>query len=297
MEKLQPLCAIGATPVALDAFNRPAVIRAVVDYKPDVVIHQLTAIGYPMDMRKFDQEFALTNRLRTEALDIFIEAAVMAGTPRVIAQSFTGWPNARQGSLIKTEEDPLDVDPAPTLRTTLNAIQYLEERITGESRLHGIALRYGAFYGTGTPLSPGGALWEEVRHRKVPIVGGGRGVWSFIHIDDVVGATVAALQRGDRGVYNIVDDDPAPVHEWLPYLAAQMGAPPPRHVPAWLARFVIGSAGVSVMTDIRGSANGKAKRQLGWRPTVPSWRIGFRAASELDAHTADEQGSRRPTSS
>ncbi len=278
-EKAATLESQGARPMVLDAFDRDAVIRAVVDTKPDAIVHQLTAIPNSMDLRQFEEAFASTNRLRTDGLDTFLEAAKETGVRRFIAQSFTGWPNERTGTRPKTEEDPLDANPAPGFRTTLKAIRYLERAVTQDNRLHGMALRYGFFYGPNTSLFPGGAIHEAVKAGKMPIVGAGTGVWSFIHMDDVAAATVAALERGAPGIYNIVDDDPAPVNVWLPYLAKTLGARAPRRVPAWVAKFLIGKAGVSMMTDIRGSSNAKAKSSLHWQPCYASWRDGFRSMS------------------
>ena len=193
-----------------------------------------------------------------------------------VAQSFAGWPYAPEGGPVKSEADRLDPDPPAEARRTVEAISYLESAVVGSEGLEGIALRYGAFYGPGNAIGEGGALLVQVRRRLVPIVGAGTGVWSFIHIDDAAQATVAAIGRGGRGVYNVVDDDPAPVSEWLPGLAAAVGARPPRRVPAWLARLVIGEQGIAMMTKSRGASNAKAKRDLGWQPAWPSWREGFR---------------------
>lgn len=273
--KADALRSLGVQALVVDAFDRDAVMRAVTAAKPDAIVHQLTAIPNSIDFRKFAAAFALTNRLRTESLDHFLAAAKEAGVRRFIAQSFTGWPNERAGTGPKSETDPLDPTPAPELRTTLEGIRYLESAVLRERSLNAVALRYGFFYGPNTSFSPGGAIREAVRTRKFPVVGSGAGVWSFAHMDDVAAATVAALENGAPGIYNIVDDDPAPVREWLPYLAQVLGAPAPLRVPAWLARYLIGEAGVSMMTEIRGSANTKAKRELSWRPMYPSWREGF----------------------
>ncbi|MPZ54267.1 MAG: NAD-dependent epimerase/dehydratase family protein [Acidimicrobiia bacterium] len=269
---------LGASPVTVDPLQAESVHSVVEDAKPDVVIHQLTALSGPINLKDFEGSFAKTNKLRTTGLDLLLSAAVAAGATRFIAQSYTGWPNQRSGTAIKTEEDPIDPDPEPTTAKTVAAIAYLEETVPSNTDIDGLALRYGALYGPGTGLGVGGDLYEMVASRKLPLVGGGAGVWSHLHIEDAATATVAALQHGDRGVYNIVDDEPAPVYEWLPHLADAIGAKPPMRLPAWLARPMIGGQGVSVMTKIRGSSNAKAKRELGWTPIHPTWREGFKNA-------------------
>jgi 2-alkyl-3-oxoalkanoate reductase len=276
-EKLETLRASGAEPVLLDILDHEAVIRAVVAAQPDVIVHEATALSSWGDMRNFDAGFAETNKLRTTGTDNLIAAAQAAGTRRFVAQSFAGWPHAREGSLVKTEDDPLDRNPAPAMRQTLAAIFHLEAAVLGASGLEGVVLRYGGFYGPGTSLDEGGVYLETVRRRRFPIVGSGAGVWSFIHIDDAAAATVLAIERAAPGVYNIVDDEPAPVTEWLPALAAAVGAKPPRHVPTWVGRLLGGEAVVLMMTQVRGASNAKAKRELGWQPHYPSWRVGFRS--------------------
>ena len=266
----------GATPVVLDGKDGDAVRRAVLEAEPEVVVHQMTALSGDLDFRRFAETFAETNRLRTETTDRLIEAAVGAGARRFIAQSFAGWPNEQSGGPVKTEEDPLNTDPPKQARETLGAILHLEAVTTGTPGIEGLALRYGGFYGPGNALGKGGMMLEAVVKRQMPIVGGGSGIWSFLHIDDAAQATALAVDRGAPGIYNIVDDEPAAVSEWLPYLADVLGARPPRRVPAWLARLIVGEAGVSMMTKIRGSSNAKAKRGLGWKLHYPSWRDGFR---------------------
>jgi nucleoside-diphosphate-sugar epimerase len=275
-ENADAIRAAGAEPVVADALNENAVMAAVRQAEPEVVVHQLTAIPPNTNPRKFDREFELTNRLRTEGTDHLLAAARAAGARRFVAQSFAGWPHAREGGLVKTEEDPLDPSPPKAMRRTLEAIRYLEGAVVGAEELEGLVLRYGSFYGPGTSLGEGGVHWEMIRRRRFPIVGRGTGVWSFIHIDDAATATLAAIERGAPGVYNIVDDEPAPVAEWLPALAAAVGAKPPRHVPTWLARLAVGEPGVVLMTEIRGASNAKAKRELDWQPAYVSWRDGFR---------------------
>jgi nucleoside-diphosphate-sugar epimerase len=226
-------------------------------------------------MRHFDRDFALTNRLRTEGTDNLLSAGRAAGVAKFVAQSYTSWPYARTGGKIKHEDDPLDPTPAKEMRESLAAIRHLEQAVTSAEWTEGIVLRYGAFYGPGTSLAPGGEQYEMVRKRRIPVVGDGGGVWSFIHIEDAAEATVAAVEHGERGIYNIVDDEPAPVAEWLPGLAEQIGAPKPWRVPRFAGRLFAGEAGVVMMTDARGASNDKAKRSLGWAPRHASWRQGF----------------------
>ena len=266
----------GATPVVLDGRDGEAVRRAVLEAEPEVVVHQMTALSGDLDFRRFAETFAETNRLRTETTDIMIDAAVEAGARRFIAQSFAGWPNEQSGGPVKTEEDPLNTDAPKQVRETLGAILHLESVTTGTPGIEGLALRYGGFYGPGNALGKGGAMLEAVVKGQMPVVGGGSGIWSFLHIDDAAQATALAVDRGAPGIYNIVDDEPAAVSEWLPYLAEVLGARPPRRVPAWLARLIVGEAGVSMMTKIRGSSNAKAKREFGWKLEYPTWRTGFR---------------------
>ncbi len=214
--------------------------------------------------------------MRREGTDHLLEAARSAGTHRFLVQSFAGWPYAREGGAVKTEEDPLDPHPPQAMRRTLDAIRHLEGVVGQAEELEGLVLRYGVFYGPGTSIAPGGANLEMVRRRRFPIVGNGGGVWSFIHIDDAASATLAAIEQGAAGIYNIVDDEPAPVAEWLPVLAESIGAPPPWRIPTWVARLAVGEAGVWLMTQARGASNAKARRVLGWRPAYESWREGFR---------------------
>jgi 2-alkyl-3-oxoalkanoate reductase len=273
--KTDAIRATGAEAVVLDALNAASVLAAVKNAKPDVVIHQLTAIPTRLNVRKFDRDFSQTNRLRTEGTDHLLAAATAARARRFIAQSFAGWPYARVGDRIKSEEDTLDSNPPTELRRTLEAIRHLESAVLG-SALEGIVLRYGAFYGPGTSIGEHGSVVEDVRRRHFPIIGNGAGVWSFVHIDDAAQATLAAIEQGQPGVYNIVDDDPAAVSDWLPALAAAVGAKPPWRVPALVGRLAVGEHGVVLMTEIRGASNAKAKRELGWRPRWRSWREGFK---------------------
>ena len=274
--KQDSLRELGACPVVADALDPDAVARAVAEAEPDVIVHELTAIS-DFNPRRMERDFAATNRLRTEGTDHLLAAGRAVGVKRFVAQSFAPWPYARTGGMVKSEDDPLDTTPPSQVRTTLEAIKYLEQAVTGADWTEGIALRYGGFYGPGTSigLDPLGEQIEMIRARKFPLAGKGTGVWSFIHIDDAAAATVEAIEHGKRGVYNVVDDEPAPVSEWLPELAKAVGAKPPRHVPLWLARLAGGDVVAIMMSDLRGSSNKKARRELGWQPRYPSWREGF----------------------
>lgn len=270
----QAIEAMGAEAVVMDALDAEQVAGAIAAAQPEVIIHELTAIG-SFDVRNFDRSFALTNRLRVEGTDHLLAAGRAVGVRRFIAQSFTAWPYARTGGPVKTEEDPLDPAPPRNMRESLHAIRHLESAVTGADWTEGIVLRYGGFYGPGTSLYPGGDQWEQVRRRKFPIIGDGGGIWSFVHIADAAEATAIAVGWGGRGIYNIVDDDPAPVAEWLPALADRVGAARPWRVPKFVGRLAAGEVGVVIMTEIRGASNAKAKRELGWQPEHPSWREGF----------------------
>jgi 2-alkyl-3-oxoalkanoate reductase len=282
-EKADQLRAAGAAPAVIDVLDPEAVTAAVLEARPEVIVHQATALSGDMNMREFDRYFGPTNRLRTEGTDNLISAGREAGARRIVAQSYAGWPQAREGGPIKTEEDPLDPSPVVAMRKSHEAIRYLESAVVGAEGLEGLALRYGGFYGPGTSLSGDGAHAEAIKRRRFPVVGKGTGIWSFVHIDDAASATLAAIERGAPGVYNIVDDEPAPASEWLPYLASVLGAKPPRHVPTWLGRLAAGEAAVALMTEARGASNAKAKRELGWRPAYPTWRQGFKTLVETSS--------------
>ncbi|MBV9857414.1 MAG: NAD(P)-dependent oxidoreductase [Streptosporangiaceae bacterium] len=262
---------LGATPVIADGLDAEGVGGAVGQAQPEVIIHQMTALSSMRNFRRFDREFAATNRLRTAGTDNLLAAARAAGTGRFIAQSYTGWPNIREGGPVKTEEDQLDPHPPAAMAESLRAIRHVERAVSAFPG--GVVLRYGGFYGPGASES----LLGPVRKRQMPVIGGGTGIWSFCQIEDAAAATVAAVTRGAPGIYNIVDDEPAPVAEWLPFLARCLGAKPPLRVPAWLGRLLAGEAVVSLMTQTRGSSNEKAKRELGWSPRYASWRDGFPA--------------------
>jgi nucleoside-diphosphate-sugar epimerase len=262
--------ALGAQPLALDLLDASAVRKAVLETGPEAIVHQATALADVRFSRNLDRTFAQTNRLRTEGTDALLAAAREAGVRRFVAQSFASARYAREGGPVKTEDDPLDPTPVPATRETNAAMRYLDQAVTDAG---GIALRYGGFYG-----APNDGLLAPVRKRQFPIVGDGGGVSSFIHLEDAAAATVLALEHDGAGIYNIVDDEPAPVREWLPVLAEVLGAKPPRHFPRWLARLFAGEAAVMMGTESRGASNAKAKRELGWTPSHPTWREGFAAA-------------------
>jgi 2-alkyl-3-oxoalkanoate reductase len=266
-ERVQEL---GAEAVVLDLLDRHAVRRAVLDAKPSAIVHQATALANVRFSKDMDKTFAVTNRLRREGTDALLAAAREADVPRFVAQSFASLRYARVGGMVKTEDDPLDLVPVDGMRETSAAMTYLDEAVLAAG---GIALRYGNFYGAG---NDGWVI--PVRKRQFPIVGDGNGWASFIHLEDAASATVLALELDGPAVYNIVDDEPAPVREWLPVLAQALGAKPPRRFPVWLARLFAGEAGVVLGTEARGASNAKAKRELGWTLRYPSWREGFAAA-------------------
>jgi 2-alkyl-3-oxoalkanoate reductase len=269
-ESAERVRAMGAEPVVLDVLDARAVRKAVLEAHPDAIVHQATALANARFSRNLDRTFAETNRLRTEGTDALLAAAREAGVQRFVAQSFASMRYAREGAWVKTEEDPLDPAPVAGTRETNAAMRYLDETVTAAG---GVALRYGGFYGADND-----GMVEPVRKRQFPIVGSGDGVSSFIHLDDAAAATVLALEQGATGIYNVVDDEPAPIHDWLPVMAETLGADPPRHFPRWLARLFAGEAGVMMGTESRGASNAKAKRELGWTPGFASWREGFRAA-------------------
>jgi nucleoside-diphosphate-sugar epimerase len=281
----------GAEAAVGDALNRAAIVAAVAAGRPDVIVHEMTSLRAANDLRRGDRLFALTNRLRTQGLDNLLAAARQAGTARLVAQSFCGWPYKRAGGAVKTEDDPLDRTPPRALRRTLEAIRYLESAVTGSAQIEGIVLRYGAFYGPKTGLFDGPMI-DRLRRRRVPLIGDADGWWSFLHIDDAAAATAIAIERGAAGIYNIVDDEPAPVREWLPALAAMLGAKPPWKVPKWLARIAAGEHIAMLMTETRAGSNVKAKRELSWEPAHASWRQGF--AGVLSQMQGKDRGVREP---
>ena len=266
--------ALGAEPVVLDPLDAAAVREAVLAARPDVIVHQLTALSHLKFGRNFDKAFAMTNRLRTEGTDHLLAAAREAGLTRLVWQSYAGWPYAREGDAVKAEDAPLDSHPPADVRETLAAIKHLEAVVTEAG---GTVLRYGGFYGPGTSLTEDGEHAELLRKRRFPVGGNGAGIWSLVHIDDAASATVAAIESSAPGIFNVVDDAPAPASELVPGLAAAFGAPPPRHLPGWLVKLLAGGQMHSMMTRTRGASNAKAKRELGWRP-AHTWKdIGGRS--------------------
>ena len=273
---------LGARPVVADALDPDAVAQAVASAEPEVIVHQLTALSGKLsarDMRHPDRSFAatMTNRLRTEATDHLLAAGRAVGARRFVAQSIAAFRFARTGGPVQTEADPLDPDPPGALRPVVEGLLYLEQAVTTIEWGEGLALRYGGFYGPGTGISlaPDAVMAAPIRKRRFPIVGDGGGVWSHVHIEDAAAATAVAVERGQPGIYNIVDDEPAPVREWLPVLASALGAKPPRRIPRWLGRLAAGEAATVMMTELKGASNEKAKRELGWQPRYASWRQGF----------------------
>jgi nucleoside-diphosphate-sugar epimerase len=265
--KAERLRALGAEPVALDLLDPDAVRLAILRTTPDAIVHQATALADVRFAKDLDRTFAQTNRLRREGTDALLAAAWEAGVPRFVAQSFANLRYARESGPVKTEDDPLDPTPVDGMGETSAAMSYLDQAVTNAG---GIALRYGSFYG-----APNDGLLDPVRKRQFPILGDGGGVSSFIHLEDAAAATVLALEHDGPAIYNIVDDEPAPVREWLPVLAQALGAKRPRRVPVWLGRLFAGQAGVMLGTTARGASNAKAKREFGWTLGYPSWRQGF----------------------
>lgn len=268
--KAERLRALGAESIVLDALDARATREAVAAVRPDAIIYQATALADARFSKNLDRTFAQTNRLRTEGLDALLAAARQAGVRRFVAQSFASYRYARQGGPVKTEDDPLDPAPPAAMRQTNAAMNHLDQAVTAAG---GIALRYGGFYGAAND-----GLIEPVRKRQFPIVGDGGGIASWIHLEDAAAATVLALEHDGPAIYNIVDDEPAPLREWLPVLADALGAKPPSHFPVWLARLVAGDGAVMTATQARGACNARAKKELGWTLRYPSWRQGFTAA-------------------
>jgi nucleoside-diphosphate-sugar epimerase len=273
---------LGARPVVADALDPDAVAEAVASAEPEVIVHQLTALSGRMsarDMRHPERSSAaiMTNRLRTEGTDHLLAAGRAVGARRFVAQSFAAFRFARTGGSVQTEAEPLDPNPPPALRTMQAGYLYLERAVTTIDWGEGLVLRYGGFYGPGTGISlaPDAVMAAPIRKRRFPLVGDGGGVWSHVHIEDAAAATAVAVERGHPGIYNIVDDEPAPVREWLPALASALEAKPPRRIPRWLARLAAGETATLMMTEVKGASNQKAKRELGWKPRYATWRQGF----------------------
>lgn len=275
VKKIKEVEETGAKAIIADVLNKKELTSIIKKVEPEVIINQLTALSnIGGSFKNFDKVFELTNRFRTEVNDTLLHAANLTGVRRFITQSFCGWPFARKGGRLKTEEDPLDADPPKNFSKTLNAIAYLENAVKRSEKVQAFALRYGIIYGKGT-IAKGGQIVEMIRKRKVPIVGNGAGIWSFIHVNDAAVATEKAVTLGTPGIYNIVDDEPVEASIWLPYLAQTVGAKPPRKIPAGIARLLIGEGGVMMMTEIRGGLNRKAKQELSWQPFYSSWQRGF----------------------
>jgi nucleoside-diphosphate-sugar epimerase len=273
--KLDALRAAGAEAVLADALDGAAMRAAIAAARPDAVVHQLTSLPRRIDPRKIERDFVLNDRLRSEGTRNLVRAAQAAHAERIIAQSIAFSYEPGPAGTVHDEQDPMLLDaPRPYARSA-RAIVELERTVLGAG---GIVLRYGYFYGPRSSISKRGSTCQDVLRRRLPIVGAGTGVWSFVHLDDAARATVLALTHGASGPYNIVDDEPAPVSEWLPALAEALGAPRPRRVPTFLARLAAGSYGVAIMTQAQGASNELAKRELAWAPTHPSWRDGFRTA-------------------
>ena len=273
---------LGARPVVADALDPDAVAQAVASAEPEVIVHELTALSGKLTARdlRHPENSALatmTNRLRTEATDHLLAAGRAVGARRFVAQSFGAFRWARTGGPVLSEADPIDPNPPGAMRPALVGILHVERAVTSIEWGEGLVLRYGGFYGPGTSMSraPDAEMAAPIRKRRFPIVGDGDGVWSYVHIEDAATATALAVERGEPGIYNIVDDEPAAVREWLPVLASALGAKPPRRIPRWLARLAAGEMATVMMTESRGSSNAKAKRELGWQLRYPSWRLGF----------------------
>ena len=280
VDKLEHLKRLGAEAVALDGLDAAAVGETVARTEPEAIIHEMTALSAKPDLRHFDRWFATTNELRTKGTANLLAAARATGVKRFIAQGYTGWNNPRNGGWVKSEVDGFDPTPVADQRETLDAMRVMEASVLG-APLDGIVLRYANLYGPGAFNS----IVTMLKKRMFPIIGSGAGTWSFLHLEDAAIATADALERLAPGVYNVADDDPAPVEEWLPYLASAVGAPKPFRVPVWLGRLLAGDVPVMWMTEARGSSNARLKAALGWQPTRPSWRQGFRELAPATAQT------------
>jgi 2-alkyl-3-oxoalkanoate reductase len=280
--KQELISGMGARPVVADGLDPEAVAQAVAEAEPEVIVHQLTAIDTAKFSRSIDKMFTLTNRLRTEGTDHLLAAARAVGARRFVVQSFAGWPYERTGGPVKAEDDPLASSPPKTVTQTLGGIRHSEDVVTGVEGIEGLALRYGGFYGPGTSIAvnPDGEQVTMMRKRRLPIIGDGGGIWSLVHIADAASATAAAVERGAPGIYNVADDEPAPIGAILTDLAKVIGVKPPRRIPRWLGRLIAGEGMTVMMTEIRGASSDKAKRELGWEPRYPSWRLGFREGLE-----------------
>jgi nucleoside-diphosphate-sugar epimerase len=268
--------AFGADAVLADGLDAAAVRAAVESVRPEVVVHQMTALKGGIDFKHFDDSFAMTNRLRTEGTDNLLAASQAAGVRRFVVQSYAGWNLQHGGSATKTEADPLDPNPVPGQRQTMAGIKHLESAVLNADGIEGVALRYASFYGPTGDIGKGGSMVELIQKRRLPIIGDGAGVWSFIHYDDAAAVTVKAVESDVTGVFQVADDDPAQAAVWLPEFARILGAKAPRHIPAWVGRLAVGDVGVAAFTEIRGADNTSAKKTFRWQPGYASWREGFR---------------------
>lgn len=266
--RLSQIEQLGGEAVVMDGLDAVSVGEVVARARPDVIVHEMTAIGGKPDLKHMDRWFATTNLLRTRGTDHLLAAAQATGVPHLVAQSYAGWNGIREGGWVKTEDDPLDLMVGTAAQRVMEAVRYLEVMVL---QARGAVVRYGALYGPGATDDQ----VELVRKRQYPVVGRGTGYCSWVHLDDAASATVLAVEQQAKGVYNIVDDEPAPASQWLPHLAASAGARPPMRIPTWLARLVAGEVVVAMMTEGRGFSNAKAKRELGWELLYPSWRQGF----------------------
>jgi 2-alkyl-3-oxoalkanoate reductase len=266
----------GADAVLADGLDAAAVRAAVESVRPEVVVHQMTALKGGIDFKHFDDSFAMTNRLRTEGTDNLLAASQAAGVRRFVVQSYAGWNLEHGGSVAKTEADPLDPNPVPAQRQTMAGIKHLESAALNTEGIEGVALRYANFYGPTGDIGKGGSMVELIQKRRLPLIGDGTGVWSFIHYDDAAAATVKAIESDVTGVFHVADDDPAQAAVWLPEFARILGAKAPLRVPAWLGRLAAGDVGVAAFTEIRGADNTLAKKTFDWQPGYASWREGFR---------------------
>jgi nucleoside-diphosphate-sugar epimerase len=277
LSRAKGLAFLGAEPVACDVYDVKGLEAALGKAKPDVVVHQLTALPKAIDPRKLEEQLAANDRIRVEGTRNLVRAAALAGARRMVAQSIA-FVYTPEGGPVKDEDAPLWLDAPWPWRRSVEAVAELERRVMSAGGVEGVVLRYGYFYGPGTAYAADGSVADLVRTRQFPIAGRGSGVFSFVHVDDAASATVSALEHGQPGIYNIVDDEPSPVRDWLPVYAKALGAPAPRKVPAFLARLMAGRYGLYYMTEQRGASNERAKWELGWSPAFPTWRTGFQEA-------------------
>jgi nucleoside-diphosphate-sugar epimerase len=274
-DRAERIRAQGAAAVVCDVFDASALTRSVVAAGPEVVVHELTDIPRAIDVRRYAEVMAGNDRIRTEGTRNLVAAAREAGARRMVAQSIA-FAYAPVGGPVKDEDDPLFLDAPDPLGPTIRALAELERQVLEDGDLEGLVLRYGLFYGPGTTYAADGATASRVRRHRFSVVGSGSGVYSFVHVDDAATATVAAVERGAPGIYNVVDDEPAEISEWLPFYAEVLGAKAPGSVPMWLARLAGGGRMTLLMERLRGASNAKARSELEWEPAYRSWRVGFR---------------------